>query len=508
MRPKLSAIEEYRIKVVNLIIVFLSASIILSAGSNMSQKMGGKLLDISWGILIGFAVFVIIESALLIWKKFVFVKEGNLILKEYNQIKYLVFFILIVNFNCLIYINPNIDSWATLFYFTMIIAYFLDLKLMIGFTILSAISVIVSFKLAPATMPDIKMYGDMFSSRISLMLFIYFSIGVMVYFTGNILANAKEDQMTQNQRKLEEVISKVSLLMKKLGDTSKSLSSIAQAENASMEEIASTGQVIEKSNDKIVLESKKSSDNLEKLKDGSLIITKKVQDTQQVSTKMVNVSKENEIALTNVLEISQKLKESTRNTLDVTRTLQEKTDKIDQLLQIIQQVAGETNLLALNAAIEAARAGDTGKGFAVVAQEVRKLADSTKESLANVKEVVEEFKNDTRQVEALTQSNAEQIFNQNELLENTVCEIKKMIDELKRSAQAISHVDELSKEQNQYMHDTIAFNNEILNNVNEEMEQFHGIVTLVQENKNDIGEIVHSIDNLNIIIDEIGILLE
>lgn len=77
------------------------------------------------------------------------------------------------------------------------------------------------------------------------------------------------------------------------------------------------------------------------------------------------------------------------------------SDKIEQFIQLatevskivesVQEIANKTNLLALNAAIEAARAGEQGKGFAVVAEEVRNLADNTKENLNGMRQFVNDM---------------------------------------------------------------------------------------------------------------------
>lgn len=111
-------------------------------------------------------------------------------------------------------------------------------------------------------------------------------------------------------------------------------------------------------------------------------------------------------------------------------TLNVSAGEMESIIGVITGIARQTNLLALNAAIEAARAGEAGKGFAVVADEVRNLAASTQTSLEDIRLLIDEFTEKSKDAVGIINRNNAEIEAGSNILKNTTKAFKVIEDRI------------------------------------------------------------------------------
>lgn len=103
------------------------------------------------------------------------------------------------------------------------------------------------------------------------------------------------------------------------------------------------------------------------------------------------------------------IEEKANETSIIISELEEKSTKIGQIIDTIEDISEQTNLLALNAAIESARAGDAGKGFSVVAEEIRKLAEQSKQATKEIAEIINDVQNKTKSAVLVMNENSREV---------------------------------------------------------------------------------------------------
>jgi methyl-accepting chemotaxis protein len=322
----------------------------------------------------------------------------------------------------------------------------------------------------------------------------------------NSVAEGKLDQdiNIKAQGEMQELIDSYGLMIANMRSLVRDIQRISQEVSTSALGLASTSQQMNATAQQV-------SASTQQISKGSTTQAHRVEDTAKIMGALARAMKDvagnsqsakemasraNDIALLGnesgdkALHKMEQINNTVRTSAGVIRDLGKRSEEISHIVDVITNVTDQTNLLALNAAIEAARAGEQGRGFAVVAEEVKNLAEDSKEAASRIANIIKEIQTITGQaVESMSQGTKEV----DEGVQ-TVGDLSKALDEVtKMNQKMVETVDNIanSTEQQQAGTDAAAVATD-------------EIATVAQENVTANQEIASAMEELTASMEEMS----
>ncbi|OQY47732.1 MAG: hypothetical protein B6240_05515 [Desulfobacteraceae bacterium 4572_87] len=253
-----------------------------------------------------------------------------------------------------------------------------------------------------------------------------------------------EEVFASMVKDLRVMISDIQTVAGRMEETNRSLSSLSEKVLASSEEIDESAMAIAEGSEQQTIIVQKTSliinNSLDQMDAAS---RQSAQTVSKINDALVKTGSGETKARETLGYLDNVLRQIVENTKPIYR-LSNKVDKIKMVMNVMNEVAQKTELLSLNASIEATRAGEMGKGFALVANEIRSMAENSKQSSREIGRIVDDIFQDNRAVIHALRKSEEDVGKGRSIITGMVDTFKEMVSGVKEISSEVKAVESVT----------------------------------------------------------------
>ncbi len=220
--------------------------------------------------------------------------------------------------------------------------------------------------------------------------------------------------------------------------------------------------------------------------------TKNINIASEASRKYGEIAKDGGRVVSETINGMNRISDVVKKSAETVQQLGKSSEQIGEIIQVIDDIADQTNLLALNAAIEAARAGEQGRGFAVVADEVRKLAERTTKATKEIATMIRQIQKDTEGAVVSMNEGTNEVVRGKQLADKAGESLQQIISGADQVVNIITQVAAASEEQSSAS-EQISKNIEAISSVSQQGTEG---VQQIAKAAEDLNHLTLNLDNL------------
>ena len=228
--------------------------------------------------------------------------------------------------------------------------------------------------------------------------------------------------------------------------SSQQLSAAAQQTNASVQQVSSAIQQLARGAQTQAQRVQETTRVMEEFNSSISQGANSAQEAASAASQANQSAQKGAETVRNTIAVMDRIENSTTATSGAVKKLMERSEQMAEITDVITNVADQTNLLALNAAIEAARAGEAGRGFAVVAEEVRKLAENSSRSAAEIGKLIKETTGDIEAAVKNMEANTQEVTSGREMIGNAGTALEEILQASQNVASMLQQISAASQQ--------------------------------------------------------------